>query len=74
MKAKGHIIVDGNVVADTAQCAHCGMHFQIVRGSGTRRGWCMRCNAPTCGSQVCCKCIPFMKRIDQMEKRHAVVY
>jgi len=68
MKAKGHILVDNRMVADTAQCVHCNGHFQIVRGSGRVRGFCTKCMGPTCGSRECDECVPFEKRLEIMEK------
>jgi hypothetical protein len=64
----GAIIVDGVVVAETRQCCHCGGHFQYVRGSGTKRGFCMKCMAMTCGCQKCMECLPEEKMLDLYEK------
>jgi hypothetical protein len=52
----GHIIIVGDgpkIEADTLQCVHCGKHWVVVRGSGRRRGFCMRCNGVTCGAHDC---------------------
>lgn len=67
-KAKGYIFVDGRQVADTLQCAHCGGHFVSVRGSGTRRGFCLACNQVTCGAPKCDEHIPFEKKLDEYER------
>lgn len=61
-KPAGHIIIVGDgpkIEADTLQCVHCGKHWIVVRGSGIRRGFCMRCNGVTCGAHACeTKCEP----------------
>ena len=61
---KGHVIVDGREVGETLQCCHCAAHWVTVRGSGTRRGFCLNCCGPTCGGEKCDRCIPFEARID----------
>ena len=66
----GVILEDGQEVADTAQCCHCGAHFVVVRGSGKKRGFCFgKCKGPTCGRPECDPCVPFESRIDLYEKR-----
>jgi hypothetical protein len=67
-KEAGVIIVDGRQVASTKQCCHCGGHFVMEKGSGKLRGWCMKCHEITCGKIECCKCVPFEKKLDLMEK------
>lgn len=57
-KPGGHVIIDGQEVAQTLQCGHCHAQWIVVRGSGRRRGFCMGCNKPTCGNQACMACIP----------------
>lgn len=42
----------------TLQCVHCGRHWTIVPGSGRVRGFCGRCNGPTCGPRCDGKCVP----------------
>lgn len=64
----GAIIVDGIQIADTKQCCHCGHHFLSIRGSGKTRGWCMKCNAVTCGRPTCNTCYPFQKRLADYER------
>lgn len=66
-KADGYIFVDGQEVAETKQCPHCGAHFQIVRGSGRKRPFCMRCMSPTCLRPQCRACVPFEKKLRIME-------
>lgn len=62
-KPAGHIIIvqaSGPAIeADTHQCKHCGGHFVVQKGSGIRRGYCMRCRGVTCGAEPCeTQCIP----------------
>ena len=66
-KPSGHIIVEGQVVCDTIKCCHCGKHFIPIKGSGTVRGFCIKCNASTCGSSECMECLPEEKRLDLYE-------
>lgn len=55
---------------DTFTCPHCN-GVQIVRpGSGTQRGYCGLCDAPTCGKESCVECVPFKKKIEVMENRY----
>lgn len=68
-RPSGSIFIDGQEVADTARCCHCGGHFVMVRGSGRRRGWCLACNAMTCGRRGCGECLPVGKRLELTEKR-----
>ena len=63
----GAVIVDGRQVSSTAMCVHCGMHFEMVRGSGKIRGWCMKCGGITCGQPDCDRCIPLEARLDYAE-------
>lgn len=58
-KPHGIIIVDGKEVATTLQCPHCAAHFVSRKGSGTRRAFCMKCMAVTCGALSCDPCRPF---------------
>lgn len=68
MKADGYIIVDGVEVAKTYQCCHGGEHFEYVKGSGATRGFCMNCMKMTCGRPECHACVPFEKKLEQIEK------
>tara|TARA_Y100000310_G_scaffold98201_1_gene95921 strand:- start:16490 stop:16765 length:276 start_codon:yes stop_codon:yes gene_type:complete len=63
----GHVLVDGEQVADTARCVHCGKHFVMVRGSGRRRGFCLKCSGMTCGAATCLACVPAERRIERRE-------
>ncbi len=67
-KPSGYIELDGSVVGETAMCVHCGYHWQIIRGSGRKRGFCTKCMGPTCGRRECDECVPLEKRIELMEK------
>ena len=67
-KPAGHIIVEGNVIADTLQCVHCGKHWIPIKGSGITRGYCMKCNGVTCGSKGCHNCMSKEQRLDLYEK------
>lgn len=66
-RPSGSIIINGQEVANTLQCVHGGEHFISRRGSGVTRGFCMRCQGPTCGSPDHDVCIPFEKRLDEYE-------
>jgi len=46
------------VERDTLQCVHCEKHWLVMPGSGRKRGWCMRCNGPSCGAKECMECRP----------------
>lgn len=54
--------------ADTVQCCHCGRHYAVKPGSGKTRGFCMKCMAPTCGSERCDTCIPQEKMLEEIER------
>lgn len=68
--AGGTIIVDGQEVASTLQCVHCGGHWVSMVGSGIKRGWCGNCAGPVCGEEQCMKhCVPMEKMIEQIERK-----
>lgn len=67
-QANGAIIIDGMHVADTLQCVHCGTMWIPVKGSGKKRGFCMKCHGVTCGCKECDTCMPFEKKLDMYEK------
>jgi len=60
----------GVTEADTYHCCHCQRLIHVRPGSGTQRGYCMNCNAITCGQPWCVECRPFMRKIEEMENRH----
>jgi len=66
-KPNGYIIIDGQEVAHTLQCCHCGIHFISIRGSGKIRGKCMRCSGVTCGAVPCDVCVPFEAKLEYEE-------
>ena len=53
---------------DTLMCVHCGLHWFVEPGSGTKRGWCMRCGGPHCGAPACHTCLPLEKFLDDIER------
>lgn len=63
-KPSGHMLVDGQEVAVTRQCCHCGRHFVSIRGSGHIRGFCRNCMKVTCGLPKCDHCRPYRARFD----------
>ena len=67
LKPSGFIIVDGQEVAHTKQCCHCGMHFVSVKGSGKIRGFCIGCNKTTCGSPACDTHVPNEAKLEYEE-------
>jgi len=52
---------------ETRQCCHCGMHWIYKPGSGTVRGFCMKCNGTTCGAERCNACVPQEAQIEIIE-------
>lgn len=67
-KSAGAFLVDGVQYADTVQCAHGGEHFPFVQGSGTERGFCLKCNGITCGQFMHFECTPFEQRLLEVEQ------
>lgn len=64
----GAIVVNGQHVASTRQCVHCGSHERIVSGSGKKRGFCVNCTGFLCGKAECMNnCIPFEARLEYQE-------
>ncbi len=58
----------GTVEGETLQCVHCAYHWQIIPGSGRQRGFCLKCNGPTCGKGKCYECMPQEKWLEMMER------
>ena len=57
----------------TLMCAHCQFQIQVHIGSHTERGWCLRCNGPTCGKQRCAEyCEPFERGLERLEGRYSL--
>ena len=69
MREHGAFISDGQQVASTLMCPHCGAHFESRPGSGKMRAYCLKCSAVTCGKPECNTCIPLEARLDHMEGR-----
>ena len=59
---------DRTVMVKTVQCRHCGRHWQWIKGSGKRRGYCTRCGGITCGSSKCDPCVPHEQQLENVEK------
>lgn len=57
------------VERDTYTCCHCNRIVVVRPGSGTKRGWCFRCDAAHCGGFRCWTCVPFERRMEAMENR-----
>ena len=56
----------------TLSCVHCQRTWVVKPGSGRARGWCMKCNGPTCGGQACQTCVPFERQLAIIERRDAL--
>lgn len=55
---------------DTFRCCHCQYTILVRPGSGTMRGFCFMCNAPTCGRHQCSQgCEPFEAKLEAWEGR-----
>jgi len=71
-KASGFILMDDVEVACTIRCVHGGEHFISIRGSGTKRGYCMNCSGVFCGPQHA-NCYHWEKKLDDYEKGKLLV-
>jgi len=70
----GAAILDGQQIADTLQCCHCGRHWNRKPGSGTVRGFCLKCYGVTCGDEACSiECKPFEKWLDEVEAKNRIL-
>jgi hypothetical protein len=65
----GIVFVNGQEVATTLQCCHCGLHYVSRRGSGIRRGFCLKCMQVTCGKQECMTCTPYAAELGMNQGR-----
>lgn len=55
---------------ETLSCAHCQYTWTVRPGSGSKRGFCLRCNAPVCGKRDCLeRCEPWEAKIEAIENR-----
>lgn len=71
--ASGFIIMDDGSgpteVAATLCCGHCNAHWIVVKGSGRKRGFCLKCYKALCGKPECMSgCEPFEKRMERAER------
>jgi len=57
------------VERDCLQCVHCQFTWFVEPGSGVERGWCQHCMGPTCGKPGCHECRPFLKQLEDAERR-----
>ena len=58
----------GEVIdCDVLQCCHCRFSWEVVAGSGRLRGFCRRCLGYTCGRPECMACVPFERRLENLE-------
>lgn len=56
------------IEAETISCVHCQFTWIVQPGSGRRRGFCFRCNGPTCGKKKCTdKCAPWEMQMEIVE-------
>ena len=66
-KAKSDVIITdpnaGVIERELLHCCHCGTMWYVQPGSGRKRGWCHKCNQPTCGCTECDTCIPLEKKL-----------
>jgi len=60
---------DAVVERDTFTCCHCNKVCVVRPGSGRERGFCRLCGKPTCGQKECSTCVPFERRMEEMENR-----
>ncbi len=56
----------------TLSCVHCQRTWAVKPGSGRQRGWCMKCNGPTCGGKACQTCVPFDRQMEIAERKDAL--
>lgn len=66
--------VGREIQRDVLQCKHCQTMWVVVPGSGRRRGFCTRCNGPTCGAEACDTCLHFEKRAEMIEAGKSIVF
>jgi hypothetical protein len=60
---------EGTVERDTYQCCHCQRIVPVRPGGGKTRGFCLMCNLPHCGGPACRACVPFERKLEEMENR-----
>ena len=70
IKPSGAVIVNGQHLADTLKCEHCRYTWIPIKGSGKKRGFCMKCMGVLCGKKECLiECLPYIKRLEIKEMR-----
>ena len=65
---------DKSTTQDTVRCCHCGKQWVWMKGSGRRRGFCLRCNGVTCGGTQCDGCVPLEQQLDNIESGRRLDY
>jgi hypothetical protein len=70
MRPQGYLCISdpeaGNFESDTYTCRHC-QRIVWRRGDG---GFCRTCDSMICNKCVGKDCVPFMKKIEEMEERY----
>ncbi len=61
------------VTCDMLTCVHCNHSWEVVVGSGRLRGFCNRCDGPTCGGPHCWVCVPYEQQLENMEASKPVL-
>lgn len=62
------------VARDTVRCCHCGAQWVWQKGSGRKRGFCLRCKGITCGCLECDKCVPLEQQLENVEAGRSIDY
>lgn len=52
---------------ETLSCCHCFYTWILVKGSGKVRGFCTGCMRYHCGGADCWECVPYERRIENIE-------
>jgi hypothetical protein len=61
-------------IQETVRCCHCGKQWVWIKGSGRKRGFCLRCKGITCGGEKCDKCVPFEQQLENCESGRPIDY
>lgn len=64
---------DATTERDLLRCCHCQRQWFITPGSGNQRGWCTLCAQPTCGAPPCQSCVPFARKLEQLERHQKLL-
>lgn len=76
LKPQGYAIVcdpvEGNREADTLTCFHCNrvVHVRAKAAPEDVGGFCRMCMKPICASCVDGPCVPFEKKLEQIEAQY----